>query len=399
MNLLYLPKHISSITDSPVRAFERTGGGLWKETLEVGPDKQPPVPLPGIIREWLQKPLDRPQIVSVNTLLYFAIVPVEQYRVLLGPVQLTSPLHLKRNYLNVEDAPATHALCDTLLFIDAVLFPWNLFAPKEMQPAELIAANCSESANVDVQRYFSKITYENRETNSHHNGYSQEVRMLGSIETGDLKLLEQCQNESSTGEFGKLSPSYERSIRNVCIAAVVLASRAAIRGGLHPETAFSLCDSYIIKIENTYPIDKVKTLVEGAQTNYAALVHSLQETGTEKRDGSTSHPLVKKCENYIYDHLHGKTTLKDAANELGVAPNYLSTLFKRCEGISFSEFVIREKISLAKEMLIYSPLSYRDIALTLGFSSQSHMGEHFKKLTGMTPIQYKNRYAVTETPL
>ena len=185
----------------------------------------------------------------------------------------------------------------------------------------------------------------------------------------------------------------------MCIAAVVLASRAAIRGGVHPETAFSLCDSYIIKIENTYPIDKVKTLVEGAQTNYAALVHSLQGTGTEKRDGSTSHPLVKKCENYIYDHLHGKTTLKDAANELGVAPNYLSTLFKRCEGISFSEFVIREKISLAKEMLIYSPLSYRDIALTLGFSSQSHMGEHFKKLTGMTPIQYKNRYAVTETPL
>ena len=81
---------------------------------------------------------------------------------------------------------------------------------------------------------------------------------------------------------------------------------------------------------------------------------------------------------------------------LGTNPSYLSTLFKQYEGISFSDFVMREKINLAKSLLIYSQESYGQISATLGFSSQSHMGKHFKKLTGMTPIQFRQRYSKTE---
>jgi len=57
---------------------------------------------------------------------------------------------------------------------------------------------------------------------------------------------------------------------------------------------------------------------------------------------------------------------------------------------------MREKIALAKNLLIYSPSSYGEIAATLGFSSQSHMGKHFKEITGMTPIQFRKRYGITD---
>lgn len=51
---------------------------------------------------------------------------------------------------------------------------------------------------------------------------------------------------------------------------------------------------------------------------------------------------------------------------------------KQHEGVSFSDYVMREKIALAKSLLIYSQSSYAEIAATLGFFFQSHMGKHFK---------------------
>lgn len=67
-------------------------------------------------------------------------------------------------------------------------------------------------------------------------------------------------------------------------------------------------------------------------------------------------------------------------------------LFKQYEGISFHDFLMEEKIKLAKNMLIYSPYSLADISLQLGFSSQSHLNTAFVKATGMTLKQYRDRF-------
>lgn len=395
MNLSYIFKHLTQLADAPVRVYERAENGPWTEALCLNPNGGTKNPLPAVISDWLRKPLKSPALSCVNTAFYFSLIPFEGRRLLMGPVGLASPLQTKEQ-LQTEEPLETTSLCDMNLFLQATLLPWNLFSKKEMLPQELIASCCENASNVEVQRHFSQISYDNREAGNHHNAYSQEVRLLGSIERGDLKLLEQCQHEKIAGAFGTLSANQQRSIRNICISAVVLSSRAAIRGDVHPETAFSMCDSYILKIETANPLKSLENLVQGAETNFAAMVHSLQKS-TEKKGMTLHHPLVEKCKNYVYDHLHGKTTLKDTAQALGIAPNYLSSLFKKYEGISFSDFVLREKITLAKELLIYSPLTYRDIAATLGFSSQSHLGEHFKKLTGMTPMQYRWQFAVTET--
>ena len=56
--------------------------------------------------------------------------------------------------------------------------------------------------------------------------------------------------------------------------------------------------------------------------------------------------------------------------------------------------VIREKIERAKNLLTYSEYSYIEIATYLGFSSQSHLGAQFKKITGFTLLQYRNTYGV-----
>ena len=67
----------------------------------------------------------------------------------------------------------------------------------------------------------------------------------------------------------------------------------------------------------------------------------------------------------------------------------LSKLFSEVEGITIEQFFILQKIEKVKEWLIYNELSLNQIAFNLGYSSTQHLSNQFKKLTGMTPTQFK----------
>ncbi len=67
----------------------------------------------------------------------------------------------------------------------------------------------------------------------------------------------------------------------------------------------------------------------------------------------------------------------------------LSKLFSEVEGITIEQFFILQKIEKVKEWLMYNELSLNQIAFNLGYSSTQHLSNQFKKLTGMTPTQFK----------
>jgi AraC-like DNA-binding protein len=60
--------------------------------------------------------------------------------------------------------------------------------------------------------------------------------------------------------------------------------------------------------------------------------------------------------------------------------------------MSIKEFITRAKISTAENLLKFSDFSYLDISLAMGFSSQSAFISVFKKLNGITPKQYREKY-------
>lgn len=258
-------------------------------------------------------------------------------------------------------------------------------------------ANCSTKNLDEVLQDSTKLVFDNRELGKRHNSYQQEQRLMESIEQGDLQMLQTCRQDNVLADdFGKLAPEMDRSIRNVCNSVITLASRAAIRGGVHPELAFSLCDTYITKIEEIRDLFQVQVVVEGAEAHFTRMVNALRKTPLPRED-NLRHPLVEKSKDYIYSHLHGKIVLNNVAALLGTNPSYLSELFKHYEGQPFSDFVMREKVNLAKSLLLYSSASYSEIAANLGFSSQSHLGKHFKAITGFTLMQFRNQFSMTDT--
>ena len=85
--------------------------------------------------------------------------------------------------------------------------------------------------------------------------------------------------------------------------------------------------------------------------------------------------------------------------KLGLDYHYLSSLFSSVENITIEQFIIHQKIELAKELLKYRELTLSEIAYKLGYSSVQHLSNQFRKVTGMTASQFKNITVNIRKPL
>lgn len=251
--------------------------------------------------------------------------------------------------------------------------------------------------NFDIQHLTESTTkmtisdiFSNRENQKMHNPYTQELRLLTSIEEGNIEMLKQIHKEALTGTLGTTAKNPIRNGKNMAIYIITACGRAAIRAGLSAEYIFSLTDSYSQQIEDLNNMLLLQPLVENAELHFAQMVAELKLGRQQTIDKEL--PLIRRCKDYIFKHLHESLTVYQVAKELQIHPNYLNTLFHRQEGISLYQYILNEKINLTKNLLTYSDYSYLDIAHYLGFHSQSHLGTRFKSITGMTLKQYRDTY-------
>lgn len=340
-----------------------------------------------------------PCLRSIRQKNIYGIVTGHNAIYIVGPVSFASPVYLNCDYNELileEEIEKYVPQVNPDDYLEDILFLNHMITGVESTTEQIIETNCLNHDHTGkVQKHFNDILFENHENNVHHNPYDQEMREFGSIENGDLIQLEKSLQEDYDGTIGTLAKDPLRNLKNLGIVLVTLASRAAIRGGLSPEISFSLSDSYIQQIEECKDLALVAPLAHKAEFQYAEMVHEIKEKqkGILKKQ---KNPRINKCKDFIFSHLHDRITLEDLAVEADCNPNYLSQLFKECEGISISGYILQEKINRAKNLLIYSDYSYIEIATYLGFSSQSHLGTQFKKHTGYTLRQYCEIYGRKE---
>jgi AraC family transcriptional regulator len=120
------------------------------------------------------------------------------------------------------------------------------------------------------------------------------------------------------------------------------------------------------------------------------LRHYLTITQTFRSERrSLTRTQLQQAIDYIHAHLERDLSLVELAKVINISPTYFATLFKGAMGISPHQYVIQQRVQRAKEMLKKTDLAIADIALQVGFSSQSHLTQQFKRLTGMTPKQIR----------
>ncbi len=124
------------------------------------------------------------------------------------------------------------------------------------------------------------------------------------------------------------------------------------------------------------------------------LSENLKAIGFELLDDKRK-KLIEKIKTLIIESVHyskeqlSKNYSAFIAQNLHHDYSYLSKLFSETEGITIEQFIINQKIEKVKEMLVYDEKSLSEIAFDLGYSSVAHLSTQFKKVTGLTPSNFK----------
>lgn len=108
--------------------------------------------------------------------------------------------------------------------------------------------------------------------------------------------------------------------------------------------------------------------------------------------------IIKLIHNSENEELNKKISVI-LAERLGKEYHYLSGLFSSIEGVTIEKYIILQRIERAKELLIYDEMTLNEISYALGYSSVQHLSLQFKKITGMTPTEFKNLSDKSRKPL
>ena len=95
--------------------------------------------------------------------------------------------------------------------------------------------------------------------------------------------------------------------------------------------------------------------------------------------------------DYLHAHLETRIDLLKLAAIVGLSPQYVGKLFKQTAGISIHEYIARERIARARELLRDCSLSIASIALRLGFADQSHFARVFRRISRLSPAQFRDQ--------
>ena len=91
---------------------------------------------------------------------------------------------------------------------------------------------------------------------------------------------------------------------------------------------------------------------------------------------------------FIHAHLDRNLSLAELATIAQISPNYFLTKFKRSTGLTPHQYLIHQRIEMAKRLLTRNDMTIADVAYELGFAHQSHFTRHFKRQIGLTPKQF-----------
>lgn len=94
---------------------------------------------------------------------------------------------------------------------------------------------------------------------------------------------------------------------------------------------------------------------------------------------------LRQVIDYIHQHLDQDLALSELAAIVQMSPSYFSSLFKQSTGLAPHQYVLQCRIERAKKLLLQGKLTIAEVAHTLGFTHQSHLSRHFKRLVGVTP--------------
>jgi AraC family transcriptional regulator len=151
--------------------------------------------------------------------------------------------------------------------------------------------------------------------------------------------------------------------------------------GLHPE----LVELGEVTLTETVLTEEQRTLTDGR----------LRALGFELLDDAKA-KMIEKIKTAVIELIHYEDEDNHVkyseylTRQVGKDYPFMSKVFSEAEGITIEQYIIQQKVEKVKELLTYGELTLSEIAWQMGYSSVAAISTQFKKVTGMTPREYKS---------
>lgn len=216
-----------------------------------------------------------------------------------------------------------------------------------------------------------------------HKVWMAEQGLLQMVRTGDLNYQQAL--SASVGISAGVPVRSDDALRQSKTSVIVFISivcRAAIEGGLSPEEAYALGDSYIQTAESARTLNELTPLSHMMYDDFIHRVHKCRTNPKLSRQ-------VQQCVDHIEMNLDKKIRAADLAELAGYTEYYLTRKFKEETGLSVADYAKFAKIERAKVLLRSTDEPVQDIAAQLGFGTRNYFSRVFQEVTGQTPMEYR----------
>lgn len=357
--------------------FYRENQDLWKQLLDRSEEMEEPV------------------LLVESEIFAYALLgnDKQQGKYLIGPVPLGKVSRAEIwSYRNIRKYMVSGYLTDGMRFdqfLSELGLAYYAVYHRQMDTEKLLAENGISKDDWKINEYdYLSYRFSRNERKHNENVYLMEKQWLEWVKSGGDpgKLTPGMSNYAITGDMAQNSLKQQEY---TCVCMITLLTRTAVEAHVTPAEAYDISDLYLQKLEKCKDQMSIAAVAQNALNAFLDSIRHAKET-------SDTPSYIIACKDYIAQHRTDDLKIGDIASVVGLSHSYLAQKFKEYEGITLQQYVIREKVRAAANLIKYSDFSLSEIADYLGFSSQSHMGTYFKKEYGMTPNEYRNKYKVVE---
>lgn len=212
--------------------------------------------------------------------------------------------------------------------------------------------------------------------------YEHSAALTDAIKQGNLSLALHMIEQYSPGEQTMVRNANPlRNAQNYCIVLNTQLRHALEETGIHPYRVDRLSSEIGLEIEQMKSISQAGAFFQQIIRRYCRLV--------QEHTYPNLKPLVNLAVTYIKEHLADNLTVKDTAGSLTVNANYLSGLFHKEMGMTFIDFVNKERTRQAAALLKHTNLQIQQVASMVGYNNTSYFAKQFLRFQGLSPSQYR----------
>jgi YesN/AraC family two-component response regulator len=151
-------------------------------------------------------------------------------------------------------------------------------------------------------------------------------------------------------------------------------------------------------------LGKAVLLGELTEAQKVQLKHEMELVGFELLDDKNLQ-LIESIKRVViksvhYDNNESPVNISSLlSNELHMDYSKISKLFSEYAGMTIENFVILQKVERIKELITYNELSLSEIAYKMHYSSVAYLSSQFKKVTGLSPTQFREQHQIKRNPI